>query len=341
MNYIWVVNSGSSSLKCSLFKGDTLIEEQNSLTLPNVPIAAIGHRIVHGGKEYKKSTIITEKVVNTLEALIPLAPLHNGPAVDAIKACQKMTTCPQVAVFDTAFFREMPQKSRLYAIDQAYGIERFGFHGISHAYLWQEYARHTGRTSDKIITLHLGAGCSATAINAGRPIDTSMGFTPNEGLVMATRSGNIDPFVVEYLSQKEQKPTKEIIDILNSQSGLLGLSKCSSDMKRLLAENSPQSLFAIELFCYRIVQYIGAYIAALNGIDAIIFSAGIGENAPLIRKKVCEQLSWFGILLDNRANEQAKPPFARISQASSKIAIYMIKTEENRKIAQETVDIAF
>lgn len=360
MNHILTINAGSSSFKCALFKqeADSLVlvralttktfEELIAL-FPSIPApSSIGHRIVHGANLYKESTLIDSSVVEALSKLTELAPLHNGPSVKAIEACLTHfgTKIPQVAVFDTAFYRAMPEHSRYYAISKelsdTYGIWRFGFHGISHAFLWDTYLSHTKQGTAKVITLHLGAGCSATSIASGRPIDTSMGFTPNEGLVMATRSGDIDPEVVCYLSEKENKSEEEILGLLNFKSGLLGLSGISSDMQTLVSlyDSHKGARFAIDLFCYRIIKYLGAYIAVLGGCDAIIFSAGIGENAPMIRKLIIDQMRWLGLILDDALNGKAvnMSPGAiiKISPQVSKAAVYVIGTDENRQIALET-----
>ncbi|MBS0634062.1 MAG: acetate kinase [Verrucomicrobia bacterium] len=292
---ILTVNAGSSSVKYALYDKEKLVDS-------GVP-DAIGHRVVHGGALYTKSVLIDDEVLKNLKRLSKLAPLHNGPAIELIEECQKKYDVPQVAVFDTAYFRQMPAVSRFYAISPKYGIERFGFHGISHSYLWKQYLAQTGNASGKIITLHLGSGCSAAAIDSGRPIDTSMGYTPNEGLVMATRSGNIDPQVVETITLEQ----------LNRESGLLGLSGLSDDMRELLKvyETNERARFAVDLFCYRIVHYIGAYTAILGQVDAIVFSGGIGENSPEIRGIVTKQL-------------HTPPP------------ILVIPTNENLEIARET-----
>ncbi len=354
MKPILTINAGSSSFKCAVFEDDKMVHQYSTKTedefvekLPNSNFKAIGHRVVHGGIFYTNSTIINEKVLDNLINLTELAPLHNAPAIKIIKTCLKRYTATQVAVFDTAFYTHMPEHSRYYAISKEladqYKIYRYGFHGISHAFLWQKYVQETNQPSAKIITLHLGSGCSATAISAGSPQDTSMGFTPNEGLVMATRSGDIDPEVVDYLSKKETKPSSDIINFLNTKSGLQGLSGLSQDMQVLLPlyDSSKGAKAAIDLFCYRIVKYIGAYIAALDGINAIIFSGGIGENAPEIRKFIIEKMHNLGLRLDTAANENAlklNPGTAKlISSSQSNIAIYVIATDENHQIARETI----
>lgn len=352
MNHIVAINVGSSSYKCALYESENLNLLQSYSTdslselirlLPNVPLAGIGHRVVHGGTLYNKSTIINQDVRKNLKSLEALAPLHNGPALEAIEAIDShyKSHVPHVAVFDTAFFAGMPNMARYYAIPKAlsdkYGLYRFGFHGISHSYLWKKYVELTGKDDAKIITLHLGAGSSASAITKGLPIDTSMGFTPNEGLVMNTRSGTINPQIVQYLSEKEHKPQAEILELLNANSGLFGLSGISADMQTLLPlyEKIESAKMAIDMFCYRIVSYIGAYMAALGGLDAIVFSAGIGENAPIIRKLIIDKLRWYGTELDISLNEQPTTTLRKISSVKSTVEVYIIPTDENHQIAQE------
>jgi acetate kinase len=335
MSYIYTVNAGSSSIKCALFKDEREVQTWDTLTFPDVLIKAIGHRVVHGDSFYTEPTRIDETVLKKLKELTELAPLHNGPSIEVIEKCLAHygKTIPQVAVFDTAFFATMPELARRYAIPKHYGIYRYGFHGISHSYLWKEYLAHTQKPSAKIITLHLGSGCSIAAINAGRPIDTSMGFTPNEGLVMGTRCGNIDPQVVQYLSEKEKKPTSDILNMLNNDSGLKGLSGLSNDMRELLTHynDNADCRFAIDLFVYRIIGYIGAYLAILKGADALIFSGGIGQHAPEIRALILEQL---GLPLDATSNSNITSSIQQITQSSSPITAYVIATNENLEIAK-------
>lgn len=354
MSYILAVNAGSSSFKCALY--DNRLQRVDKIqtktfdellpffsTIPKEGLLAIGHRVVHGASRYYDPTIIDKAALKELDTLTELAPLHNAPAVQTIKACIDYfgEKIPQVAVFDTAFYKDMPERSRFYAIprelSERYEMYRFGFHGISHAYLWEEFVAMTGKKEAKVITLHLGAGCSATAIDSGKPIDTSMGFTPNEGLVMATRSGDINMQMVEYLADKQHSTTQEVLDLFTFKSGLLGLSGRSSDMKSLLPlyDSDKNVRFAIDLFCYRIVKYLGAYMAALQGLDAIIFSGGIGENAPKIRKIIVDAMQWFGLLLQSQANDEAQ---IKISQERSSVSLYVIPTDENKQIAKEVAN---
>lgn len=363
MKTILALNSGSSSIKASLYevlpkslrlvhqaksdRPDALSELLPQLSLDG--IVAIGHRFVHGGQKYHASVRLTPKVLKDLEALVSLAPLHNKPALQGIQQAKRLfgNKIAQVAVFDTAFFQTLPQKSQLYAIPQElakkYAIQRYGFHGISHAYLWQQYVKATGNKKGKIITLHLGAGCSVAAIDSGRPIDTSMGFTPAEGLVMATRAGDLDIGIVPYLCEKAKLTPEKILDLCNFKSGLLGLSGHSSDMKTLLPlyGKEPNVTLAIDLFCYRLVKYLGAYIAALGGCEAIIFSAGIGEHAPKVRQLIIKEMNWYGIQLDAKKNREVIWPVEKISSSTSTVDLYVIKTDENQYIANQTRKILY
>lgn len=312
-------------------------------------LTGIGHRFVHGGRRYSSSVLIDQTVLGELETLSELAPLHNESCLEGIKECLRSAgNIPQVAVFDTAFYRSMPEVASQYAIPNAitekHGIRRYGFHGISHAFLWKIYADQLGKKAKeaKIITLHLGNGCSMTAISGGVPMDTSMGFTPAEGLMMGTRAGDIDVAVMEWICRHEKKTPNEVMEIFNSQSGLLGVSALSSDMEIVLNayDTNEKAKRAVDLFCYRIVKYLGAYLAVLGGkVDALIFSGGIGENAPLIREKIVNGIEWIGIKLDREANLKAirLPPgeMARIHAADSRLSLFVIATDENLFIGQE------
>jgi acetate kinase len=311
-------------------------------------LKGIGHRFVHGGSRYLSTTSVDPKVITDLEKLSYLAPLHNDACLLGIKECLALgESIPQVAVFDTAFHHSLPVVAANYAIASdialKYQIKRYGFHGIANAFLWNTYVEKIRRDTQnaKIITLHLGNGCSMTAIQNGLSVDTSMGFTPAEGLIMATRAGDIDAAVVEFLCLHDKKEPNEIMEQLNFQSGLLGISGTSSDMETLLAlsaENEKARL-ALEMFCYRIVKYLGAYIAILGGADAIIFSGGIGENSPTIRSLIIDKMEWYGLKIDSEANQRAielpRGAVEKISASTSNMACYVIASDENIFIAKE------
>jgi acetate kinase len=322
------------------------IEEIKSIA----DIQAVGHRVVHGGERFKQSVLISDEVVRAVEDCIDLAPLHNPANLSGISATRKLfgEGLPQVAVFDTAFHQTLPDHAFLYALPyqfyRRYRLRRYGFHGISHRYVAYRYRvmRNIAPEATNIITLHLGNGCSATAISAGKSIDTSMGLTPLEGLVMGTRSGDLDPAIIEFIAAKEGLSTREIETLLNKHSGLLGISGLTSDMRELLAEarenNDRRSELAIEIFCYRARKYIGAYLAAMNGADAVVFTGGIGENSPEVRARICDGLQWIGIELDeelNRSHTGGREGL--ISKERSRPAVYVIPTNEELLIARDTV----
>src|SRR4029453_11435707 len=313
-------------------------------------IQAVGHRVVHGGERFKESVLITDEVVRAVEDCIDLAPLHNPANLTGITATSKLfgAGLPQVAVFDTAFHQTLPDHAFLYALPyQLYRrsrLRRYGFHGISHRYVAYRYRmiRNIAREATNIITLHLGNGCSATAISAGNSIDTSMGLTPLEGLVMGTRSGDVDPAIMEFIAAKEGLSTREIETLMNKHSGLLGISGLTSDMRELLAEareeNDRRSELAIQIFCYRVRKYIGAYVAAMNGADAVVFTGGVGENFSEGRARLCSGLQWIGIELDEKLNRlHTGGREGVISQEGSRLAVYVIPTDEELLIARDTV----
>ncbi|HXI23214.1 MAG TPA: acetate kinase [Pyrinomonadaceae bacterium] len=313
-------------------------------------IQAVGHRVVHGGERFKQSVLITDEVVRGVEDCIDLAPLHNPANLKGIAATRNLfgQGLTQVAVFDTAFHQTLPDHAYLYALPyqfyRRYRLRRYGFHGISHRYVAYRYRtiRQITREATNIITLHLGNGCSATAISAGNSIDTSMGLTPLEGLVMGTRSGDLDPAIVEFVAAKEGFSTREIETLMNKQSGLLGISGLTSDMRELLAEaheeNDRRARLAIEIFCYRVRKYIGAYLAAMNGADAVVFTGGIGENSAEVRAGICDGLQWIGIELDEELNRQhTGGREGSISKEGSRLAVYVIPTDEELLIARDTV----
>lgn len=312
-------------------------------------IGGIGHRFVHGGAHHVSSARITPKMIKDLEKLSDLAPLHNDACLAGIKGCLKYfgKSIPEVVVFDTAFHSTIPEVAANYAIDKnissKYQIKRYGFHGISNAFLMEAFEKYKGKLLSKIIILHLGNGCSMTAIQDGKSIDNSMGFTPAEGLIMGTRAGDIDSALVEFLCLHENKTPTEIMELFNSQSGLLGVSGLSSDMKTLLEsyQENDRARLAVDMFCYRAVKYLGAYLAVLGGADAIIFSGGIGENASKVRELIIQRLQWMGIKLDQHANKKdvaLKPGEVRkISTSDSTVELYVIATDENLFIAHEVV----
>lgn len=311
-------------------------------------IDAVGHRVVHGGERFSRSTRVDDEVRRGLEELIDLAPLHNPNNLRGMAAARAVLgpDIPQVAVFDTAFHQSLPESAFLYALPyqlyRRYGVRRYGFHGTSHRYIGYRYRQLTGvkREDTRIITLHLGNGASACAIAGGRSIDTSMGFTPLEGLVMGTRSGDMDPAILEFIAIKEGLSLGEIDSMLNKQSGLLGVSGLTADMRELLAEEEQtgdrRARLAIDVFCYRVKKYLGAYLAAMNGADAVVFTGGIGENSPAIRSRVCEGMDWLGISLDEAQNLALGHAEGRIDAAGSRVAVWVIPTDEELLIARDT-----
>lgn len=313
-------------------------------------IHAVGHRVVHGGEKFTASAIITDEVLHGIEDYIELAPLHNPANIRGIQSAREVLSkgVPQVAVFDTAFHQTLPEHAFLYALPyqfyRRHKIRRYGFHGTSHRYVAYRYRKinNIERENVNVITLHLGNGCSIAAIKGGNSIDTSMGLTPLEGLVMGTRSGDIDPAIVEFICAKEGLTVQETEMLLNRQSGVLGISGLTNDMRELVAEavenKDRRALLAIEIFCYRAAKYIGAYLAVMNGADAIIFAGGIGENSPYIRQLICERLEWLGVELNTENNESFIDGRAGIiSTESSRPNIYVIPTNEELLIARDTV----
>jgi acetate kinase len=306
----------------------------------------VGHRVVHGGEIFTSSMLIDDAVLRQIDALSDLAPLHNPPAVSGIRAARKVfgDTTPMVAVFDTVFHRFLPEAAATYAIPQElsekYRIRRYGFHGLAHQYSLLRYAELAAVSADtaNLVTLHLGNGCSAAAIQAGRSIDTSMGFTPLEGLIMGTRSGDLDPALINYLARKEALSIDAIEKLLNKQSGLLGLSGRSQDMRDLSAvyDADQCARLAIDAFCYRARKYLGAYLLVIGGADAVIFSGGIGENAPFVREKICANMAWCGLQLESGRNRSASGEDRCISTDDSRIAVYVVHTDEEGIIARET-----
>lgn len=311
-------------------------------------IEAVGHRVVHGGERFTQSTRVDDDVWRGLEELIELAPLHNPHNLRGITAARAALGpgIPQVAVFDTAFHHTLREMAYLYALPyqlyRRYGVRRYGFHGTSHRYIAYRYRQLTGRSREdtKIVTLHLGNGASACAIVGGESIDTSMGFTPLEGLVMGTRSGDLDPAILDFVSAKEGMSLRDVDAMLNKQSGLLGISGLTADMRELLAEEQEngdrRARLAIDVFCYRVKKYLGAYLAAMNGADAIVFAGGIGENSPEVRARICRGLDWLGIAIDDTKNGSKVGVEGRIDAAGSRVELWVIPTDEELLIARDT-----
>jgi acetate kinase len=313
-------------------------------------IHAVGHRVVHGGERFTHSVLITDEVLRGIEDCIDLAPLHNPTNIKGILAAREVfgNGLPAVAVFDTAFHQTLPEHAYLYALPyqlyRRHRIRRYGFHGTSHRYVAYRYRQLLGiaRAETNVITLHLGNGCSIAAISAGDSVDTSMGLTPLEGLVMGTRSGDIDPAIVDFVAAKEGLSSQEVETLLNKQSGLLGISGLTNDMRELLAEatenNDRRARLAIEIFCYRARKYIGAFLAAVGGADAIVFTGGIGENSAEVRAKICAGLEWMGVKLDDERNAaHYNGCEGLITSDNSVLAVYVIPTDEELLIARDTV----
>lgn len=327
---------------------DTLVSSQAGVIDDISEIAAVGHRVVHGGEEFTGSVIIDDNVIASVEKFADLAPLHNPPNLTGIQAArEKLPNVPQVACFDTAFHTSIPEVAYMYALPyelyEKYRIRRYGFHGTSHRYVARRCAQIMGK--DKydlnVITCHLGNGCSMAAVKDGRSVDTSMGLTPLEGLVMGTRSGDFDPAIIFYLADKGYDIAR-LNKLCNKQSGLLGLSGESNDMRNLceLAEkNNPRAALAIDIFCYRIIKYIGAYTAVLGRVDAIVFTGGIGENATAVREKICDSLSGVGIKIDSAANASGGNQHGEINSPQSRVKVFVIPTNEEAAIAADTYQL--
>jgi acetate kinase len=362
---ILTVNTGSSSVRLGLFEktphGLTNVEKRHIESASDAPehllrrflhdrvnrIHAAAHRIVHGGSTLTNTCIINEKVEKEIDRLSLLAPLHNPTALKWVRACQAVIGAgiPQIAVFDTSFYALMPDVSRIYALPKdlcsEHAITRYGFHGIAHRAMLQKFKKLLPDIGNKgkIISIQLGSGCSITAIKDGRPVDTSMGFSPNEGLVMSTRSGDIDSGVLVYLQNKAGLSIHEVDKILNRSSGLLGVSGVSGDMKTLLLSDDENAVLAIDLYCYRIKKYIGAYAAALGGIDAVLFGGGVGEHSPLIRKKILDDMEWCGISVNGHANEKTIGKEGCINADNSTVTIAVIPVDESAVLAKEAVNL--
>ena len=325
---------------------DALVNEKTGAIKSLAEIDAVGHRVVHGGEKFASSTVLTPEVLKVIEECNDLAPLHNPANLIGIDACKElMPDVPMVGVFDTAFHQTMPKKAYLYGLPyeyyEKYKVRRYGFHGTSHSFVSKRTAEFLNMdlNHSKIIVAHLGNGASISAVLDGKCVDTSMGLTPLEGLVMGTRSGDIDPAIMEFIAKKENLDIEGIMNVLNKKSGVEGLSKLSSDFRDLEAaynEGNELAINAIEVFSYRVAKYIGSYVAAMNGVDAIAFTAGIGENTELVREKVLAYLEYLGIGVDKEANK-VRGEERVISTPASKVKVCVIPTNEELAIARETV----
>lgn len=324
---------------------DALVDSDHGVIEALTEISAVGHRVAHGGENFTDSVLITPDVMTGIEECVEMAPLHNPPNILGIEACAKLIPgIPQVAVFDTAFHQTMPKMAFLYGLPyevyKQYGLRRYGFHGTSHKYVAQQAADMLDEhmTNLRIITCHLGNGASIAAIKFGKSIDTSMGFTPLEGLVMGTRSGAIDPAIIPFLMKKENMTPEQIDEYLNKKSGVLGISGISSDFRDIeqaAANGNERAELALEIFTYKVKKYIGSYVAAMGGVDAIVFTAGLGENSSLVRDKVCNGLEYLGTRIDpdkNAVRGEAK----EISVDGAKVKIFVIPTNEELVIARDT-----
>ena len=325
---------------------DTLVDPEHGVIESVDEISAVGHRVVHGGQAYSSATLITPTVKKVIRDCFELSPLHNPANLMGIEACEAaMPGVPNVAVFDTAFGQSMDEKAFIYAIPyeyyEKYGIRRYGFHGISHSYVSKEAVRFAGLNykTSKVIVCHLGNGASVSASINGRCIDTSMGLTPLQGSIMGTRSGSIDPTIIQYICRKEGRNVDYVMDMLNKKSGILGISGISSDFRDVQAaqkEGNHRADVAIESFVYRIAKYIGSYITAMNGVDLIAFTAGVGENDKEIRKSICDYLGYLGVEIDDDANDM-RGKERIISTPNSKVVVAAVPTNEELAIARETV----
>ncbi len=326
---------------------DALVNEKTGALSDLSEIGAVGHRVVHGGERFTKSAVIDEEFIAGVEAVSDLAPLHNPANIIGIRACQAlMPNVPQVGVFDTAFHQTMPEKAYMYGVDygyyEKYQVRKYGFHGTSHSFVSKRAAEVVGKPLEslKTIVCHLGNGASICAVDGGKSVDTSMGLSPLEGLIMGTRSGDIDPSAVEYIANKEGLDFAGVMNVLNKKSGVEGISGVSSDFRDLCAaadEGNKRAQLALDMFSYRVAKYVGSYAAAMNGVDVIAFTAGIGENTPSVRSDVCGYLKFLGVEIDESVNEGVHGDEVKLSTDNSKVAVYVIPTNEELAIARETV----
>lgn len=325
---------------------DALKNEKTGVIKSLDEVGAVGHRVVHGGENFTASTLLTDEAMKAIEECNDLAPLHNPANLIGIRACQElMPDTPMVAVFDTAFHQTMPEEAYIYGLPyeyyEKYKVRRYGFHGTSHSYVSKRAAEILGKDYNqmKTIVCHLGNGASISAVDGGKSVETSMGLTPLEGLVMGTRSGDIDPAIMEFIAKKENLDITGVMNVLNKKSGVLGISKLSSDFRDLenaVAEGNELAQKALNVFYHRVVKYIGAYIAVMNGVDTIVFTAGLGENDKVMRKTVCANLEYMGIKIDDEANGKRGGEIV-ISTPDSRVTVMVIPTNEELAIARETL----
>lgn len=358
---VLTINAGSSSVRlsgyCRTENGFTAVASRHYGKLQNEPEAVLedfaglcggenfslaAHRVVHGGTVFSTPQLIDKEVEHQIEKLSRWAPLHNPKSLRWIRAAREVLgpRVRHVAVFDTGFYASMPEVARIYAVPQQlrrdHGIERYGFHGLAHEAMWNRWAAENPERSDsaRIVSLQLGAGCSITATRTGRAVDTSMGFSPLEGLMMSTRSGDVDPGALLFLLEHGGYDTKGLGELLNRKSGLLGISGKSGDMKMLLRDNAAESVLAVELFCYRAAKHLGAMIAALGGVDAVLFGGGIGENSHHVRKKIIDNFAWCGVQLDPARNEAQRGETARIDSDGSSFQVWAVAVDEGLVLAE-------
>lgn len=363
---IVTVNSGSTSVKLGAFEtapsgtvtrlasahhsGETLVPAallQGFLgTLERAP-EAVAHRVVHGGTRFRAPALIDQEVLAAIGGLSELAPLHNPRALEWVAAARRITGehVPQIAAFDTSFFSELPRVAAEYALAPRFGVEqavrRYGFHGLAHEALWRRWSELYPALprGGRLITLQLGGGCSAAAIAAGRPLDTTMGFSPLEGLVMATRSGDVDPAVVPYLQRRLALTADQVIELFNTESGVAGLSGGATDLGRLAADAAPPAQFTVELYCYRVRKCLGAFLAVLRGCDGIVFGGGVGEHVPAVRRGILAGMDWAGVRIDDAANEAARGQEARIDAPDSSVRVYVLVVDEEGELVRAVASV--
>lgn len=325
---------------------DALVNEKTGVIKSLDEVGAVGHRIVHGGEKFASSTIITDEVIEAIKECNDLAPLHNPANLIGIDACKEhMPDTPMVGVFDTAFHQTMPEDAYIYGLPyeyyEKYKVRRYGFHGTSHSYVSKRVSEILDEPYDELKTIvcHLGNGASICAVNGGKSVDTSMGLTPLEGLIMGTRSGDIDPAIMEFIANKENMSMDEVMNVLNKKSGVYGITGFTSDFRDIMdamAKGDKRAELAIHVFAYRVIKYIGAYAAVMNGVDAIAFTAGLGENNSYIRERICNSLEYLGVKIDKSLNETKQDEII-ISTPDSKVKVLVVATNEELKIARETL----